>query len=213
MVEENVRRSVPRIRVFVDYWNLQITLNDKEGTLKGQKDYRFQINWRDFPSWVAGEAAKVAKLADFTYEGAIIYASYNPNSDPSFRRWMTTWLDRQPGIQVIALERRPKMPPTCPSCHTSMENCPNCGNKVVATSEKGVDTALVTDMIRLAWEDAYDIGVIVSSDSDFVPVVQFLDSRSRKIIQAGFPPTGMHLATACWGSLDLFPLREHFRRT
>ena len=69
-----------------------------------QQDYRFQINWRNFPGWVASEAAKIAQFADYTYEGAIIYASNDPNSDPSFRRWLTTWLDRQPGIQVVALE-------------------------------------------------------------------------------------------------------------
>lgn len=212
MTSEIQRGSLPRIRVFIDYWNLQLTLNAKEESITGQQDYRFKIDWRAFPAWVAGEAAKIAQVTDCTYEGSIIYASYNPTSDPPFRKWLTTWLDRQPGIQVVALERRPKMPPTCSICHTLMENCPNCGTKIVGTVEKGVDTAPVTDMIRLAWEDSYDIGVIVSSDSDFVPVVQFLDSRGRKIIQGGFPPIGMHLATACWGSFDLFPLREQFRR-
>ena len=93
-----------------------------------------------------------------------------------------------------------------------MEYCPNCQTKISATVEKGIDTAIATDMIRLAWEDAYDIGLIVPSDSDFVPVVEFLDSKGHKMIQAGFPPQGIHLATACWGSFDLFALREQFRR-
>ena len=71
---------------------------------------------------------------------------------------------------------------------------------------------MVTDMVRLAWEEAYDVGVVVSSDSDFVPAVEFLDSRGLKMIQAGFPPSGTHLATSCWASFDIFPLREKFRR-
>ena len=150
LADEIRRRLVPRSRVVVDYWNLQVTLNDKERAVNNQPNYRFQINWRDFHSGVAGEAAKIAKLADFTYDGAIIYASHNPQSAPSFRRWITTWLDRQPGIQVVLLARTPKMPPTCPTCHTLMDNSPNCGNKIVGTVEKGVDTALVTDTIRLA---------------------------------------------------------------
>ena len=67
-------------------------------------------------------------------------------------------------------------------------------------------------MIRLAWEDAYDIAVLVSSDSDFVPVVEFLDLRGKKVVQAGFPPVGSHLAKACWASFDLFERRSEFER-
>jgi len=81
------------------------------------------------------------------------------------------------------------------------------------TVEKGVDTAIATDMIRLAWEKAYDIAVLVTSDADLVPAVQFLDLRGFKIIQAGLPPHGSHLANACCASFDLFAEREAFRRS
>ena len=67
-------------------------------------------------------------------------------------------------------------------------------------------------MIRLAWEDAYDIAVLVSSDSDFVPVVEFLDLRGKKVVQAEFPPVGSHLAKACWASFDLLERRSEFER-
>ncbi len=80
------------------------------------------------------------------------------------------------------------------------------------TEEKGVDVAIVTDMIRLAWEAAYDIAVLVSSDSDLAPAIEFLDLRGRKIVQAGFPPIGSHVATTCWASFDMFSERESFRR-
>lgn len=40
---------------------------------------------------------------------------------------------------------------------------------MVGTVEKGVDTFIATDMIRLAWENAYEIAVLASSDSDLVP--------------------------------------------
>jgi uncharacterized LabA/DUF88 family protein len=83
---------------------------------------------------------------------------------------------------------------------------------VTGTVEKGVDTAIVTDMIRLAWESAYHIAVLASSDADLVPAVRFLDSKGLKIIQAGFPPSGVHLATSCWASFDMFADREAYRR-
>lgn len=204
----------PRIRVFVDYWNLQITLNDRESEITRQEDVRFKVNWRDFPGWVASRAAEVVGVTDFSYEGAIIYVSYNPKTevDRPLRNWLVSWLDRQPGIQVNIRERQPKAAPHCQSCHQPIEICPNCGVKVAGTVEKGVDTAIATDMIRLAWEAAYEVAVVVSSDRDLVPAVEYLDTKARKVIQAGFPPSGLHLATACWASFDLFPLRNEFRR-
>ena len=35
--------------------------------------------------------------------------------------------------------------------------------------EKGVDTAIITDLLTLAWEGAYDVAILVSSDADLVP--------------------------------------------
>jgi uncharacterized LabA/DUF88 family protein len=50
------------------------------------------------------------------------------------------------------------------------------------TEEKGVDVRIATDMIMLAWVDSYDIAILVSSDSDFVPVASFLQTKVKKII-------------------------------
>lgn len=210
-------RETPRIRVFVDYWNLQLTLNERESEATSQPDVRFKVDWRGFPEWVAGRAAAVCAIPKSTFEGAIIYTSYNPSSSEGrvFNNWATNWLNRQPGIQVQPFARHPRTPPRCQVCHLPIDRCPRseCGARIAGTVEKGVDTAIATDMIRLAWEDAYEVAVLVSSDADLVPAVKFLDLKSRKVVQAGFPPTGVHLATACWASFDLFPDREQFRRS
>ncbi|WP_419166625.1 NYN domain-containing protein [Candidatus Palauibacter sp.] len=47
-------------------------------------------------------------------------------------------------------------------------------------------------MIRLAWVDNYDVAVLVSSDRDFVPVAEFLETRGIKVIHGAFPPKGAH---------------------
>jgi uncharacterized LabA/DUF88 family protein len=67
-------------------------------------------------------------------------------------------------------------------------------------------------MIRLAWEDAYEIGVLATSDADLVPAVNFLNQKGKRIVQAGFPPSGVHLATACWASFDIFQNRNEIER-
>ena len=60
-----------------------------------------------------------------------------------------------------------KYPPVCQSCHRPVGTCGHCGVPLSLTEEKGVDVAIATDMIKLAWEDAYDWAVLVSSDRDF----------------------------------------------
>ena len=67
-------------------------------------------------------------------------------------------------------------------------------------------------MIRLAWEDAYEIAVLATSDADLIPAIEFLGLKARKVIQAGFPPSGVRLARACWASFDVSKLRSEIAR-
>lgn len=205
---------LPRVRIFIDFWNLQLTINEKESRASGKPDARFKIDWNRFVRWAAAKAATAAGQTAHSFDGAIVYASHDSKSAEGikFHKWVTTWLDRQPGIQVQCRARRPRSALKCNHCHQAILNCPHCAQVLSGTIEKGVDTAIATDMIRLAWENAYDIAVLVSSDADLVPAVQFLVDKGRKIIQAGFPPSGADLATACWASFDIFAERANFER-
>lgn len=207
-----VARSGPeRVRIFVDFWNLQLTMNERERAATGASNFPF--DWSKLPSVLVKKAAEKCGVPGLAYEGMHVYASYDPRAqDDKLKRWLLTWLDRQPGVQVVLKERRLRDVPHCPVCRAEVPVCPACGGSLRRNQEKGVDTAIVTDMIRLAWEAAYDVAVLVSSDSDLVPAVQFLDLRGRKVIQAGFPPIGSHLATACWASFDMFAERDSYRR-
>jgi uncharacterized LabA/DUF88 family protein len=210
------RTTAPRIRVFVDYWNLQLILNRREEDNTRTAGARFKVDWRGLPFWLASKAAALTQIANYSFEGGIIYCSHNPNTSEGrgFNQWATSWLNRQPGIQVQCYARQSKSLPRCTACHRTIATCPHegCGAQIAGTIEKGVDTAIATDMIRLAWEDAYDVAVLSSSDADLVPAVKFLDQKGRKIIQAGFPPTGVQLATSCWASFDIFQHRDEIRR-
>ena len=57
--------------------------------------------------------------------------------------------------------------------------------------EKGIDTALAIDFVTMAVYGLYDIGVIVSTDTDLVPALEFVRSR--------FAGEG-HVAVAAWRS-------------
>ena len=56
---------------------------------------------------------------------------------------------------------------------------------------------MATDMISFAWADNYDVAVLVSSDRDFVPVAEFLETRGIKVVHGAFPPKEADLIRKC----------------
>ena len=56
------------------------------------------------------------------------------------------------------------------------------------TVEKGVDIMIATDMLRLAWEDFYDIAVLVSGDGDFAYAVQTVKDIGKYVEIVAFQP-------------------------
>lgn len=210
--------SVPaertRVRVFVDYWNFQLTLNNKEAAERSVSDYRFQINWAALGPWLAQRACDVARVPQYSFDGVIIYTSYDPRTSAgaTFRRWCMTWLDMQLGVKVECRERKPKTSPACPACRRQITHCPHCEQKIAASEEKGVDILIATDMLRLAWEDAYDLAVLATLDRDLIPAVELLGLKGHRVVHAGFAPLGAELSRACWASFDVYRDRMEIQR-
>ena len=69
--------------------------------------------------------------------------------------------------------------------------------------EKGVDTAIVTDLLALASEGAYDVAVLLSSDADHIPAVEWVQGKGRKVINATWANHGFDLAKTSWAAFDL----------
>jgi uncharacterized LabA/DUF88 family protein len=174
----------------------------------------FPADWKGLPKVLTREAVKlIDEGAVAEYTGMRVYGSFDGNGDAALRKWVSTTLDTFPGVNVKFVDRQKKKSgPKCPSCYKLVEHCPHCGNDMRGTEEKGVDTAIATDMISLAWEGAFDLAVLVSADRDFIPVVDYLHTKGIKIIHAAFPPKGAKLSQTCWGSIDLAALRGQFRR-
>lgn len=190
-----------RARIFIDFWNFQLNWNSR---MPGK-----QCDWQSLPLALLEETNSILKgsggvTEDTTLEETLLYASVNPTSDARLRSWLENTVDRFPSFRVKIRERRSQPKRVhCRRCKTSVDACPTCGQPYSVKVEKGVDTAIVTDLLSLAWQDAFDIAVIVSSDADFVPAAQNLLDRGLKVINASWTGHGHHLAKACWGSFDL----------
>lgn len=204
-------RSNLRVRIFVDFWNFQLAVIRTKGN-------GFRIDWKALGPRLMHEAHSVGLgthgSSGVQYDGMHVYLSYNASTSAGrgLKNWALNTLDRFPGIQVTAKARKRRRAPKCPACRQEIGTCPKCGATTEGTVEKGVDTAIVTDMIKLAWADAYDVAIIVSADADFVPAVQFLDSKGVRVIQGGFPPLGVDLARTCWASINVATLLDDVQR-
>ena len=198
-----------RVMVFVDFWNFQLLVNRLFSD--------FRVDWRVLGQALAQEASQVVDAqAALSYQGMNVYLSYDPSSEKDLRLqgWASNTLNEFPGVQATLLERqRKRRGPACPSCHREVSVCPHCGADMRGTEEKGVDTRIATDMIKLAWADSYDVAVLLSSDRDFVPVVEFLTSKGIKTIHAALPRQGDLLTKTCWGNIQVAQMMEKFRRT
>lgn len=196
-----------RVFVFVDFWNFQLGMKKVEDP--------FAADFKSLgPTLAKAAMGLVDPTAQVEYSGMNVYISTDEASDAEagLRKWATQTVDRFPGVNVTLVPRvRVVEGPKCPHCHDVTHKCPSCNGDMRGTEEKGVDVRIATDMIMQAWVDSYDIAVLVSSDSDFVPVAAFLQTKGKKVIHGQMPPRGALLSQKCWGSIDLFKLRSEFR--
>jgi uncharacterized LabA/DUF88 family protein len=188
-----------RLRIFVDYWNFTISSQES----KQDKNYR--VDYKKLSPWILNKTKELLNYSDITFEETRVYLSYNPRKieDKPLKNWATNDLDRFPGIKAVLMERKIKNTPVCPNCHKELSPCPYCDTPTNGTIEKGVDTTLVTDLIGFAWENTWEVAVLLSSDRDFIPAMELLNKKSKKVINGHFPPKGMELAKNCWASFDI----------
>lgn len=205
-----VATAKPRVHVFVDFWNFQLALNKIDPP-------RFDANFKMLGPLLAQASMKVIGEADAKAEfaGLNVYISSDMKSqaEAGLRRW-AAHIDGFSGVNANLVPRRKeKEGPKCPNkdCRKIVGYCPHCNGDMRGTKEKGVDVRIATDMITLAWENTYDIGVLVSADSDFVPLAEFLQKKGKKIIHGKFPPKGAELTQKCWGHIDLTEIRDQFK--
>ncbi len=202
--------TAERVRIFCDFWNFQLNWNERTG--------KAQCDWTRMPQILVEKAASVlpdVTPADIEFSEMRVYASTNPASekDKGLSNWLDSFLNRQPGVRVFVAKRSTKQRPAkCSECQHEVPNCPECGAPYTRAIEKGVDTAMVTDLLSLAWEGAYEVAILMTSDADYVPAVTRLQEKGLKVINATWRDHGFNLAKSCWASFELDGLVTKLRR-
>jgi len=133
-----------RVKIFIDFWNFQLSWNEFHQR-KGASSV-VRIPWN--PLLYETLVRHVDPAA--VYAGTHVYASYDPNNpaDKKLRGFLNV-MDGFPGYDVLLKERKPQGPVRCPDCRQAITVCPHCKQAIHRTVEKGIDTALATDLIRI----------------------------------------------------------------
>ena len=59
-------------------------------------------------------------------------------------------------------------------------------NGQIIYEAKEDDIHLAVDMVKLAYNDAYDVAILISSDGDFVPAIQAVKEKGKVVENIGF---------------------------
>jgi len=169
-----------------------------------------KLDWQLLPKLIMNQVSRI--IADIepetilSYQGTRVYASINPEyeKDNRLSNWLNNTLSQMTGFYVKTANRSVREKYVfCNYCKSRISNCPKCSKTFVGAPEKGVDSQIVTDMFSLFIDKVYDVAVLLSSDSDMVPMVKYLQNHGVKIINLAWDRIGFELKKSCWASVSL----------
>ena len=60
-------------------------------------------------------------------------------------------------------------------------------NGEITYSVKEDDIHIAVDMVKFAYNNAYDTAILISTDGDFVPAIDAVKEKGKKVENIGFP--------------------------
>lgn len=92
--------------------------------------------------------------------------------------------------------------------------CPNCSHKWASHEEKETDVNIASQLIDLAYQNAFDRALVISNDSDLSPAIRLIRKRfPEKRITTIAPPNYYHSNELIQASSDKARIRpEHLEQ-
>ena len=185
------------VKLFVDFWNFQLSWNEHMRPDEDSEHKFVRIAWQQLPHVIIAELPTVlGPSTDMAYKGTQLYASVDPrsgSSDAKLKGFLHNRLGQMTGYDVNVRDRRSKH-----------DTCPHCKEGINRMIEKGIDSAIISDLFGGAINNSYDIAVLISNDSDFVPAIRTIQDRlNKQVLHIGFRYGGDHVRTAAWSHIIL----------
>jgi len=106
-------------------------------------------------------------------------------------------IQREVGYTMVPIFRRTPR-------EEQLNSCTFTAGGIPIAPEKMLDTHIATDLIGDATFDVYDVALLISEDSDFVPAVEFVqDMRGKQVVHVGFGAHANDLRAMCRHRIDL----------
>jgi uncharacterized LabA/DUF88 family protein len=162
----------PRVAVFIDYQNVHLTAHDTFWPY-GTPRRKTHIDPLRLGQLLVGRRQGGGALIDVRVYRGKPSAALQPDAAAANDRQAAAW-SRDPLVTVRRrLLRYPKEWPKAPA------------------QEKGIDVALAVDFVRLATERRYDVGILVSRDTDLIPCLEtVVDLRLAHVEVASWEGSG-----------------------
>lgn len=199
-------RQEIRVRLFIDFPNFGEPLRQsvaKHGRTR-------QIEWSRLPKVLLKRLVDLAAVPEHRLRlvGSYVYDSFIPyqtlvehgehgHAETWYRyddkKFLIETLATMPGFFVHLSDRTLKMRHGAP-VRNSMG--------AMVTQEKAVDTRLTTDLLMGAFNDTYDIALLLSDDNDYVPPAEAVYERFGIIVvHVGFHHLSRGLGAASWAEI------------
>jgi len=190
---------VVRVMIFVDHLNFEIATSNYYAKYFGARGPKLDYN--SFPK----ELAKL--IPDSRLVRTYIFAPKPDDflmQDPtlkSYYDWINGTLRNIRYLQVIDGEyiARPtdERKPMNINDHTTYYKV-----------EKGTDVNLATCMLAAAYQNAYDVAILVSADSDYIPIIRQVSNFGKNVVAVGV--YGQNLTKLKRETDDIFILKKEF---
>lgn len=182
-IQEGIESSIKgeRVIIFIDgsnfYHSVKDTFSVHDNVDMGYEGFKKVIDY----------LRKDRLLVATYYYNAPLDRSYNQEIYSKQQKFFSD-LRKIPGFKVILCRLR------------KMKD--DSGNYKYAV--KGDDINLAVDMVRLAYENAYDTAIVVSGDGDFVPAIKVVQKLGKRAENAYFYSTrSNYLKQVCDSSIML----------
>jgi uncharacterized LabA/DUF88 family protein len=158
--------SNQRVSVYIDGFNLYY------GLKQSGKKSSYWVDLQALARSLVGHARTLAEVKYFTSRVA---------GNAGSKKRQSTYLDALGAVGGLDIFYGNFL--------ASKRKCRNCGNEHEIHQEKMTDVNIAVEMLKDAFQDRYDIALLVSADSDLIsPISTIRQLFPKKHITAVFPP-------------------------